>query len=564
EEALLGGLDIEASLKKGDKIFKRGLLAKANKGVLFIDDINLLPAHILSLIFEVQNRGEVIVEREGFSLKEPADFIVIATMCPTEGYLPSHILENFGMCAFFGTLKDQEKRLKLLKNHLSPLDVNSEEKLVRKISIAKEKLRKIQVPEEILSYIIQISIENNVSGHRGEFFLYYASKAYAAFLGCDTITTEHVDTVLPLVIRHRTKEKIKEKAKDELKKELSENKDSKTKEEKKEMGKGRKNTEIVEGHQSGEENSKESVKEESREKAQILTFESLPYERVFEVGPEEEIKFFNFKRDRKIRTTSGKRTTTLIKDKRGRYVKSVMRAIHKDIALDATLRASAPFQRLRKLKENGKDLAFIIKEEDIRYKLREKKMGHLVIFLVDSSGSMGVQRRMVETKAAIQALLRDCYQKRDKVSMIVFRKDKAEVILPPTSSVELASKKLKEIPTGGKTPLGAGLLETYKLIKFVSRKDPKRKFLVVLITDGKANQSLSGEDPYKEINKIISSLKAIQGVDYIVIDTEDKNNFIKINYTLEIAKQLEADYLYLEDLKARHLTKIVQRKTKEL
>jgi len=143
----------------------------------------------------------------------------------------------------------------------------------------------------------------------------------------------------------------------------------------------------------------------------------------------------------------------------------------------------------------------IIRDEDLRYKQREKRMGHLIVFVVDGSGSMGVSRRMIETKGAVQSLLMDCYQKREMVAMIVFRKDRAETVLPPTASVETASKRLREIPVGGKTPLAAGLLETFNLIRRVRIKSEETRFLVVVITDGRANHSLSGVPVREEIKK---------------------------------------------------------------
>ena len=187
---------------------------------------------------------------------------------------------------------------------------------------------------------------------------------------------------------------------------------------------------------------------------------------MFDTGEAFQTKRFFFRKDRLKRMSSGRRTKTRSKDKGGRYVRSILNG-EDDVAIDATIRAAAPYQNIR----TGDDM-LVIHNRDLRYKQREKKTGHLVIFAVDGSGSMGAQSRMTETKGAIQSLLMDCYQKRDKVAMLVFRKDKAEIVLPPTSSVEHASRRLKEIPTGGKTPLGSGLMEAYALIKRYRKKGP--------------------------------------------------------------------------------------------
>ena len=201
----------------------------------------------------------------------------------------------------------------------------------------------------------------------------------------------------------------------------------------------------------------------------------------------------------------------------------------------------------------------VIHDRDLRYKQREKKTGHLVIFAVDGSGSMGAQRRMTATKGAIQSLLMDCYQKRDKVAMLVFRKTKAEIVLPPTSSVEHASRRLKEIPTGGKTPLSAGLMEAHALIKRYVKKAPETRFLLVIITDGRANHTISGLPPREEILRIAQLLREIPSTDCVVLDTEDKSKFLKADLAVPLATHLNARYYTIEDLKADYLVEMVKR-----
>ncbi|GAB6182390.1 vWA domain-containing protein [Thermodesulfovibrio hydrogeniphilus] len=200
--------------------------------------------------------------------------------------------------------------------------------------------------------------------------------------------------------------------------------------------------------------------------------------------------------------------------------------------------------------------SLIILDEDLRYKEKERKMSHTVIFIVDGSGSMGVEKRMTLAKGSIFSLLMDCYQKRDKVSMICFRKDKAEVVLP-TSSTELAIKKLKEIPTGGKTPLAAGLMEAYKLVKNLHFKHPEMRFLILLLTDGKANVSLTGKPPFEEIQSICFMLRDMPATDFIVIDTEKKNSFIKMDLAFKIAEWLNARYFLIDEIKSDTLAQIV-------
>jgi magnesium chelatase subunit D len=277
-----------------------------------------------------------------------------------------------------------------------------------------------------------------------------------------------------------------------------------------------------------------------------------------EVGAPFKVRRFSFRKDRRKRHATGRRTKTRVKGRGGRYVKSLLHSSDRDIALDATLRACAPYQKAR-----GREEQMIIEQDDIRFRQRERKMGHLAIFVVDGSGSMGAQRRMVETKGAIQSLLMDCYQKRDRVAMIVFRKDRAELVLPPTASVEMAAKRLAVLPVGGKTPLAAGLMETWRLVRQVSLRAPDTRFLVVLITDGRANQAISEQPPQQEISGLVRLLNEEERCDYIVIDTENKGNFLRADLALALARQLDADYYTTDALKAEYLSELVQMRSEK-
>jgi magnesium chelatase subunit D len=548
EDTLLGGIDIEATLKQGRRIIQKGILGRAHRGVVYIDDINLLSPEIISLIFEVKRRGENIIEREGFSLKEPSEFILIATMNPEEGALSPHILDNFGMCVLWEGLKEPSMKIEVLKRHLSGVSnlrneeaISLDSNLKRQINSSRKRLKDMIIPSDTKEYIVQKCNENNIEGHRGEIFLLYGAIAYGAFCGDEVVSREHVDKVLPLVLTHRKRisKELEEKEEEwkENKRDRKEEGSKIDKESKKEMGE----SEFFNG---GDNFSKES---------NLKAFK--PAEEIFNIGDTFKIKRLIFRKDRLPRNISGRRTRTRTKGKSGRYIKSLIHPENKDIAIDATIRASAPFQNLRGRKE-----MILIEDEDLRFKQRERRMGHLVIFCVDGSGSMGVQRRMVETKGAIQSLLMDCYQKRDRVSMIVFREDRAEVLLPPTSSVELASRRLREIPAGGKTPLSAGLLESYKLIKNVSIKSPETRFLLILITDGRANHTMTQMSVIEELEKVLELLVKLPSTDIIVIDTEKKNNFLSTDFAQRIALKLGADYYTIENIKSEMLIEILQKK----
>ncbi|MGB9617081.1 MAG: VWA domain-containing protein, partial [Desulfomonilaceae bacterium] len=285
----------------------------------------------------------------------------------------------------------------------------------------------------------------------------------------------------------------------------------------------------------------------------VLNIPTRSTEEVFETGETFRVRRFLLKRDRIKRTLSGRRTRTRSKDRGGRYIRSMMLGKN-DIAIDATIRAAAPLQKKRCRSDS-----MVIHAVDIRYKQREKKTGHLVVFAVDGSGSMGAQKRMVESKGAVQSLLADCYLKRDKVAMVVFRKDRAEVVLPPTSSVELASRALKAIPTGGKTPLSSGLLECYGLIQRYAKKAPETRFLLIIVTDGRANHAITDASPRQEAFRVAQLLRQLPKVDAIVVDTENKTSFLKADLALSLAQNLAADYYTMSDLKAEYLFDLAAR-----
>ncbi|RLA82490.1 MAG: magnesium chelatase [Deltaproteobacteria bacterium] len=534
EDALLGGVDLEETIGRGERVFQAGLLARAHGGVIYVDEVNLLNPEILSLLFEVQSRGENLIEREGMSRKHPSSFAIIASMNPEEGDLGPHFLDRFGMCVGFDNPNGTE-RLRVLKRTTFEQPERyrrRDERIKRRIILARELKERVSLSDGLREKAAELCLGAMVAGHRADIALIKAARAYAAFCGQEEVTEGHLLKVLPLVLLHRRRflEYYEQEQGEQPQRE-----DEKDKKE---------DNELLDHSQ------------EDRPEGQELAPPSFKHgggkEEVFEVGEAFRVRRLAFRKDRRERVSLGRRTKTRFSGKGGRYVRSLLRKGDKDIALDATLRAAAPWQLLR-----GRKDAVIVKEEDLRFKERERRLRHLVIFVVDGSGSMGANRRMVATKGAIQSLLLDCYQKRDKVSLIVFRKDRAEVVLPPTSSVELASKRLKELPVGGKTPLGAGLLAAYNLIKQVKLKHPETRFLVILVSDGRANQGVSGLNVWEEIKRCAMLLREVREADCIVVDTEDKSSFLRTDLAFKVASLLEAGYFTMTDLRAEGLVQLV-------
>ncbi len=538
DEALLGTIAIEDTLRTGSRVFQQGIFSRAHKGVLFIDDVNLLSPEIVSLILEVQGRRENIVEREGLRMRHPTSFILVASMYPDEVDISPHLLDRFGMCAGFERLNDTAERIAVVRAASSQDETDSDITLKEQIETARKILPAVSVRDRFLEYIADICMHYNVAGHRADLYLLAAARAHAALNGNGEVTREDIDAVAPLVLMHRRREIQPPPPPDQQE-------DPPPPPEH--------NHEPPPDNQQEEQPEPPQNNSDEQEHDQPPKPHELPpqKEEVFVVGQAFRLKRIAFRKDRLERAASGRRTRTRARNRGGRYVKSILRQ-NRDIAIDATLRAAAPFQLIRK----RTDLV-VIEEEDFRYKRKERKMGHLAIFVVDGSGSMGVHRRMEAAKGAIQSLLFDCYQKRDMVAMIVFRKDRAEVVLEPTTSVEHAARRLREIPVGGKTPLGAGLLEASCLLERVSRKRPETRFLIVLITDGRANQSITDMPPDEEIARLSAFMSKQPGIDIVVIDTEEKGRFTTMDRAASIAALLGADYHTIDDLKADLLINIV-------
>jgi len=258
--------------------------------------------------------------------------------------------------------------------------------------------------------------------------------------------------------------------------------------------------------------------------------------------------------DKKHRRSSGRRSQTKSETRRGRYIQA--RPAHgklSDIAFDATIRAAAPYQKERRTPDDK--VAFSIRKQDLQRKVRVKQTANLILFVVDASWSMAVAERMSAAKGAVLSLLTDAYQRRDKVGMIVFQKDRAQIVLPPTNSVELARRCLADIPIGGKTPLSAGLNLAYEVIKREELAHPDIQSLIILLTDGVGNVSISRMPPQEEAYKIAEQI-ARDGIPSVVINMEHKE-FDK-GLASEVAEHMDASYYCLSDLQADILLQAVK------
>ncbi len=263
--------------------------------------------------------------------------------------------------------------------------------------------------------------------------------------------------------------------------------------------------------------------------------------------------------DRRERRAAGKRSRSRTSRKSGRYIGSRLPGERlTDLALDATLRAAAPYQKRRRARSVQRR-AVVLERPDYREKIRVRRIRNLICFVVDASWSMAAEQRMQATKSAVLSLLRDAYQRRDQVGLVSFQRDGAKVLLPLTNSVDLAEQRLRSMPSGGKTPLTHGLLLGYEVLHRAQRRDPQALPLMVLLTDGQANVSLTGMRPQEEAYRM-ADFVADAGIEGIVIDTEHPNFVRGLARTL--AQHLQAPYYHLAELGDGALVDVVRRTIK--
>ncbi|MFA5238063.1 MAG: magnesium chelatase subunit D family protein, partial [Methanoregula sp.] len=450
EDKVVGSLDIEHALKTGEKKFEPGILAQANRNILYVDEVNLLNDHIVDVLLDAAAMGMNFIEREGVSYVHPSAFILIGTMNPEEGELRPQLLDRFGLCVEIVGIHDAETRVEVIRRRRKYDDMPEEfirvwepeeQELRERIVCAQKLLPNVSVSDDMLTMIAQICIDMAVDGHRADITMAKTAATIAAYNNRTDVSEEDVREAAALVLAHRMRRRpFSEQQMDKQKMEQSIQKSQKERQQ----------------PQAGHNHPHDQGPQENKTPDGATT-------KQFAEGSPFKLNQQPLATPRRIdsfrREGNGRRSVTESRD--GKYVGCrIPETPGPDIALDATIRAAAPHQ----LERTG-SLAIKIETSDLREKVRERKMGNTVLFVVDASGSMGAQQRMTAVKGAILSLLIDAYQKRDRVGLVVFRGQGAEVLLPPTSSVELARKYMQTLPVGGKTPLAHGLARGFEVIQ---------------------------------------------------------------------------------------------------
>ncbi|MEN8167594.1 MAG: magnesium chelatase subunit D family protein, partial [Pseudomonadota bacterium] len=530
EDRVAGGMDFDRAIRNGQRTIQPGLLAQSHRGILYVDEINLLDDHLVDAVLGAAASGENRIEREGISFSHPARFILVGTMNPEEGELRPQLLDRFGLCVEVKGVEDRDLRVQTMVQR-ETFDANPEEcirefdtetkELAQQIYASRSLLKKVCLSGRLRALVSELCLEAGVAGHRADLVIEQAARARAALQGRIEVEEEDIMQVAPLALRHRQRDPAppppppQEKSHDQ-----------------------HSHSEQQQDHQDGEAGEQAEKPTQTPDKSDNASSEAasgggMPddgqepqqkpdqnvTERVSEVGATFKVKQLTAGKDRVFRRGSGRRSRSRVNGLQGRYVKSTLPRGSKDVALDATLRAAAPHQRNRK---RDCDTVIALRSEDIREKVRERRIGNFLLFVVDASGSMGARGRMAATKGAIMSLLLDAYQKRDKVAMISFSKTEARLNLPPTSSIDMAARVLAEMPVGGRTPLSTALIKTQELLNSYLVRDPTSRPIVILITDGRCNVALAQGKPIDESLALAGKLAWDERNRFILVDTEEK------------------------------------------
>ena len=564
EEQLFGGMDIDATIREGRPVVQKGLLSRADGGMLYVDDINLLDQRVLASLLDCVATGNVILEREGVSAEYGCDTVLIATMNPSDSDISSHLLDRFDLCAYSDFPDAEDGRSEILRRNMSyhsdPVSFRSmysdDDASVRnKVERATELLPLVSVSDDLLGVAVELAGKVLADGHRGDISLINAAMSIAALNGRDEVMRKDIEEAAMICLAHR-RNYVPEPPSQNEEQDRERNDEQDDPQDDDTRDDDRRDDTDDDDPRDEDTPPPQDDGQDVPESQEPPDIRSMLDDMMFEIGEQFRVIDYLENGTRTVRRTSsrkGRRAMVESSDRTGRYARSRQTdgKVH-DIAFDATIRAAAPYQSSRE--HDG--LSVAICPQDIREKVRERRSGCTIMFLVDASGSLGVRKRMSAVKGAVLSMLRDSYVKRDRIGIMAFRRDSAELILPPTKSVEYSYKRLEEMPTGGKTPLGEALVTVNEFMTAYSRSHQGELCHIVLITDGRANVPLrAGSDANKEVIDLASEI-SIPHVRWIVIDASA--GYIRFDNAERLAMALEGTYLRLEDLNADRLAETVR------
>ncbi|GAB2843137.1 putative cobaltochelatase [Actinoallomurus bryophytorum] len=592
EDRLVGSLDLERALTDGVRAYQPGLLAAAHRGLLYVDEVNLLHDHLVDLLLDAAAMGQSYVEREGVSIRHASRFLLVGTMNPEEGELRPQLLDRFGLTAEVAATRDPDERAEVVRRRLAyeadPAAFaadwsQADAELAWRISEARDRLSKVVLSDGALRQITAVCAEFEVDGLRADIVMARAAIALAAWHDRGAVTPADVRLAARLALPHRRRRDpfdapgLDEDTLDEV---LDRTGDYDV-EEDPPPGKvppPRPAPDLDLDDQSGETTARDPEPEsetdtepepepdpdgpgsggrEEQEHAEGGPGEGALVDigQALSGGGQDE----KTRADRPKPSPAGAvyRPRLFVvpgigegapgRRSRARtpYGRTVgARPGSRTVHLTGTLFAAAPHQRSRGRTGTG----LVIRAEDIREPVREGREGNLVLFVVDASGSMAARKRMSAVKAAVLSLLLDAYQRRDKVGLVTFRGTSAETTLPPTSSVEAGARRLGELPTGGRTPLAAGLVRAALVLRTERQRDPARRPLLVIVTDGRATHG--------SLDDALRASDLLRDAASVVVDCE--SGPVRLGLAGRLAARLGAESVRLEDLAADGLADVVR------
>jgi len=563
EDRLVGALDIERALAEGVKAFEPGLLADAHRGILYVDEVNLLHDHLVDLLLDAAAMGASYVEREGVSVRHAAKFLLVGTMNPEEGELRPQLLDRFGLTVEVAASREPDQRVEVVRRRLAYDDDPAgfaarwadEESAVRaRIVAARELLPSVRLGDGALRQIAATCAAFEVDGMRADIVMARTAVALAAWAGRTDVLAEDVRQAALLALPHRRRRNPFDAPG------LDENKLDETLEEFGGQGPGEDEDPDPDpgsdgpggggGGQAPESGGPEGGDSAARPEAGEG---GEPQPSGGGAGEQQPVRAGEPFRTKVLSVpgvgegAAGRRSRA--RTERGRTTGSLrpQGALTK-LHLAATVQAAAPHQLARGRVGRG----LVVRRDDLRQASKEGREGNLVLFVVDASGSMAARQRMSAVKGAVLSLLLDAYQRRDKVGLVTFRGSTADVALPPTSSVDAAAVRLESLPTGGRTPLAAGLLKAHDVLRVERMRDPARRALVVVVTDGRAT---GGPEPVALAGRA-ARLFAAEGVASVVVDCE--SGVVRLGLAGQLAGELGGTAVTLDELRAESIAGLVK------
>ncbi|MCP2299459.1 magnesium chelatase subunit D [Nocardia amikacinitolerans] len=553
EDRVVGSLDLERVLRDGEQAFRPGLLAAAHHGVLYVDEVNLLHDHLVDVLLDAAAMGRVHIERDGVSHSHPARFVLVGTMNPEEGELRPQLLDRFGLTVDVAASRDVDVRMAVVRRRLdyeadpagfAARYAAADREIADRMLTARDRLPEVALDDVELRRIAALCASFDVDGMRADLVVARTATAHAAWRGSDAVTEEDVRIAAELALPHRRRRDpfdepgISEEQLDEAMKEAAAEADrAEEPTPPTEFDGGSDDSEGdrgPEGPDDGPDAPPEGpgggpAPREGRTGTPNPGAAKPPRWEVPGVGE----------------GAPGRRSRA--QTRHGRVVRSTTETTA-GLHLLGTVFAAAPHQHDRGRVDGPLALA----AEDLRGAYREGREGNLVVFVVDASGSMAARDRLSAVTGAVVSLLRDAYQRRDKVAVITVRGQDAELVLPPTSSVDIAVRRLAGLRTGGKTPLAAGLLKAREVIQRERVRDPRRRPMLVLLTDGRAT---GGVDPVPRA-RAAAALLAKDAVTAMVVDCE--RGMVRLGLATELAGALRGGYVRLAELTGSAVADIVR------